>query len=310
MGIKSISKGNRIFLISFVATFLILSIVAFVIIYFPRLQTIQHLPTSYDVSAPDWMKFVVPGPDKVTLMNFTNIYRVNGTYSVFASDKLLVLLGFSTQVTVEKSPFLVTAEYPNPNPNLNETALNILKPDSVTYSALQGELNSKSSANYTYGENTLYEVTRSTSDSPAYVIGYVCLRGGYLLYSDGSEGMILIKSALDNEVGNSRLIDDQVVKAGLYVLTQEKGNELAYSYSKFSYSVSDVVSTSTTVRYDTSSIITSSLYAFNTTSTAQQDLDKIKQANLKASSFQIIDNYILVVTKYDKANLLGELRSL
>jgi hypothetical protein len=310
MGIKSISKGNRILLISFVATFLTLSAVTLIIIYLPRLQTIQHLPASYSVATPDWMRFIVPGLDKVTLMNFTNIYKVNGDFSVFTSDKLLVLSGFSTQVTITDSSFSVTASYPNPNPNSDELALNILKLDAVTYSTLQGELMAKKSANYTYGGSVLYQVTRSTSDSPAYVVGYVCLRGGYLLYSDGAKGMDLIKSALDNEAGNLSIVNDPGVKATLYLLSQKKGTELAYSYSKFPYSVNDVLVTSTTVRYDSNSLFTSSVYAFNTTSTAQQDLDKIKQANLNASDFQIIDNYILVTAKYDKATLLGELRSI
>jgi hypothetical protein len=122
--------------------------------------------------------------------------------------------------------------------------------------------------------------------------------------------MDLIKGALDNEDGGTGLIDRPEVKASMYLLSQGKGAELAFSYSRFLYTVSDVVATSTMVRYDSGSILTSSVYSFNTTSTAQKNLDKIKQANLNASGFQIIDNYILVTAKYGKANLLGELRSL
>jgi hypothetical protein len=310
MGIKSISKGNRILLISFAATFLVLSSVALVIIYFPHSQAVQHLPASYDVAATEWMSFVVPSPDKVTLMNFTSIYGVNGDYSVFTSDKLLVLSGFTTQVTVANSSFLLTTSYPNPNPNSDELVLNILKVNSVTYSSLKGELRAKSPENYTYGGSILYQVTRSTSDSPAYVIGYVCLQNGYVLYSDGAKGMDLIKSSLDNKSGGVSLVNDLGIKAALYLLSQGRGAGLAYSYSKFPYSVSDVLATSTMIRYESNSLITNNVYTFNTTSTAQQDLDKIKQANLNASDFQIIDNYILVMAKYDKANLLGELRSI
>jgi hypothetical protein len=244
------------------------------------------------------------------LMNFTKIYNTMGNYSVFTSDKLLVLLGFSTQVTVEKSAFSVTALYQNPNPNSDELALNLMRVDSVTYSTLQVELRSESSSNYTYRGNILYQVTRSTSDSPAYVIGYVCLRGGYILYSDDPKGMDLIKSALDNEVGSSRLVEDPRIKAAYYILSPGKGTNLAFSYSKLPYSVSNVTATTTTVSYEGNSIVTRNFYAFNDTYIAQQELDKIKQANLNASDFQVIDNYILVIAKYGKANLLKELRSI
>jgi len=310
MGIKSISKGNRILIVSFLATFLVLSAAALAIIYLPHLQTIQHIPSSYSVLIPNWMRFVAGGLDKVTVMNFTNIHTVNGDFSVFTSEELLVLSGFPMQVNVTNSDYLVTASYPNPNPNSDELVLNIIKLNSRTYTVLQSELRNVSSPTIAYGGTVLYQVTRSTSDSPAYVNGYVCLRNGYLLYSDGAKGLDLIKSALDNESGTSRLVDNQEIKASLYLLSQGKGTELAYSYSKFPYSVSDVVASSTMVRYDSNNIVTSSVYSFNTTSTAQGDLDKIKQANLNSTDFQVVDNYILVTAKYNKANLLGELRSI
>jgi hypothetical protein len=309
MGIKSISKGNRILIVSFVATFIVLSAAALAIIYLPRLQTLQHIPSTYSVVTPNWMRFVAKGPDKITVMNFTNIHTVNGDFSVFTSEELLVLSGFS-KVNVTNSQYLVTASYANPNPNSDELTLNVIKTNSATYAELQGELPIMSSAAYSYGQNIIYQVTRFTSDSPAYVNGYACLRDGYLLYSDGISGMDLIKTALDNEAGTTRLIDESEVKASLYLLSQGKGVELAYSYSKFPYAVTDVVATATIVRYDSNTLITSSVYVFNTTSAAQRDIDKIKQANLNATDFQIIDNYILVTAKYDKANLLGELRSI
>jgi hypothetical protein len=308
MAAKSGSNGNRILLISFVTTFLVLSTAAALIIYIPKLQTIQHIPTSYEVKTPDWIRFVPPGPEKVTMMNFTGIYQAIGNYSVFTSENLLEVLDFSTKVTIRNSAFAVSVYYQNPNPNSEELVLNILKMDHLTYSSLQGELETMSSEKVAYGGVAIYQVTRSTSNSTAYVIGYVCLSDGYLIYSDSAKGLDLIKSALDNEAGNMRLIDDPKVKAAFYVLTP--GSELAFSYSTFPYVVSDVLATSTTVSYEGNSIITRSLYAFNTTSTAEKDLDKIKQANLNASDFQVIDNYILVIAKYDKANLLSELRSL
>ena len=310
MGIKSFSKGNRMLLISFMATFLILTVAAVAIIYLPSLQTNQHLPASYTVTAPDWTRFVAPGLDKVTMMNFTNIYAVNGDFSVFNSGELLVLSGISTRINVTNSRYIVTASYPNPNPNSDELALNILRPDSATYEALRGELQDGNLATYPYGGSVLYRVLRSTSDVPAYVNGYVCLRGGYVLYSDSDRGMDLVKGALDNEAGGKSIIDGPEVKASMYLLSQGKGAELAFSYSKFPYTVSGVVATSTTVRYDSGSILTSSVYAFNATSTAQRSLDKIKQSNLNASGFQIVDNYILATAKSAKATLLGELRSL
>ncbi len=160
-----------------------------IIFYYPSFQGIQHLPTSYNVISPDWMKFIAPGMEKVTFMNLTKIHQTTGNYSVFATDKILTLSGFHTNVTVNKCNFTVVALY-HPIPNSDDLALNILKVDSGTYSTLQGELSERYSAKYLYENSVLYQVTRSTSDSPAYVDGYICLQDGYLLYSDGTKGWI------------------------------------------------------------------------------------------------------------------------
>lgn len=308
MVLKNVNKGNKILLLSFIATFVTLCFTILIILYYPPLQLTQHLPISYNVISPDWIRFIPPGSEKVTFMNLTKINQIAGNYSVFATDTILLLTGFSTQITVNKCTFTVVALYPNLNSD--DLALNILKLDSETYSVLKDELRSEASVNYNYKNTTLYQVTRSTSDSPAYVDGFVCLQDGYLIYSDGMEGMELIKTALDNEVSTIRLIDEPRVKAAFYIMSYGKGTELAFSYSTFPNAVSNVTATSTIVSYDDNSIVTSNVYSFNNTETAQQNLNNIKKANLKASSFQVIDNYIFTVAKYDKTNLFGELRSL
>ena len=48
----------------------------------------------------------------------------------------------------------------------------------------------------------------------------------------------------------------------------------------------------------------------DTQADAEKNLDNIKQANNNATDFQVMDNYILVVARYDKSYLMGELRSL
>ncbi len=308
MAIKSGGNGNRILIITFLATFLILTAATVIIIYLPKLQSIQHIPSSYDVKIPDWAYFVAPGYEKVVMMNFTEIFKTTGNFSVFTSEELLEVLGFSTTVTVRNCASAVVVLYPNPNPNSEELALNILKLDSPTYSALKKELEAKAIENTTYGDSVIYQVIRSTSGTPAYVTGYTSLKNGFLLYSDSAKGLSILEGALGNEAGTSRLIDEPKVKAAFYVLSPSE--DLAFSYSIFPYSVSDVVATSTKVSYESNKIVTRSLYAFNTPEAAEKNLDNIKQANKNATDFQVMDNYILVVARYDKSYLMGELRSL
>jgi hypothetical protein len=302
-------SGNRILIISFALTFLILSLATLFLIYQPSHQTIQHLPSTYDFKRADWMKFVSSDPEKVTMMNFTQIFQETGNYSFFPSNELLMISNITTQITVLNSDFSATILFQNPNPNSEDIVLNIIKLKQDTYSAFAGELG-KSETKITYGAHIIFRVTRFTASSPAYVSGYVAFEGGYLLYADGDNGLDLVKKALDSEVGTNQFTEKLDVKASFYLLLSGKNDELGFSYSTLPYAVGDVVATSTSVRYEGNYTITRNVYAFNDTNTALNDLENIKQANLNASDLQIVDNYIVTTAKYESNLIFRELRSL
>lgn len=304
---KNENNGNRIFLISFIVTLLVLSAAAAVMIYLPILQTLQHIPSTYDVKTPDWFKFIPTGAEKITKMNFTKISQTTGNNSVFTSENILELLNFSNTITIQNSQFSVTVFYPNSNPNSDELALNILKPNSQISSDLYLELEIKNSQKTIYQETSIYQVTRRLNNT-AYLTGYVCQKNGYLLYSDGVKGLELIKKALENEKAGTLLTSDPIIKAAYYVL--DPNDELAFSYSVLPYIVNEVVAVSTKISYESSKLVTRNLFAFNTTAIAEKNMTNIKQANLSATEYQLIDNYILTTARYDISNLLGELRSL
>ena len=304
---KNENNGNRIFLISFIVTLLVLSAAAAIMIYFPKIQNLQHIPSTYDVKTPDWFKFIPTGAEKITKMNFTKISQTTGNNSVFTSENILELLNFSNTITIQNSQFSVTVFYPNSNPNSDELALNILKPNSQISSDLHLELEIKNTQKTIYQETSIYQVTRRLNNT-AYLTGYVCQKNGYLLYSDGVKGLELIKKALENEKAGTLLTSDPIIKAAYYVL--DPNDELAFSYSVLPYIVNEVVAVSTKISYESSKLVTRNLFAFNTTAIAEKNMTNIKQANLSATEYQLIDNYILITARYDKSNLLGELRSL
>ena len=309
MGKKRSPVGNRIFIISFALTIAILSLATFFLIYLPSQQTVQHLPSTYIFNRPDWMKYVPSNPEKVTLMNFTQIFQKTGNYSLFPNNRLLVISNITTQITVLNSDFSASILYRNPNPNSEDIVLNIIKPKQGIYTAFENELE-KSEINSTYETHIIFRVVRFTASSPLYISGYVALDGGYLLYGDGVDGLNLIKKALDSSVGTNQFTEKPEISAALYLLLSGKNDELGYSYSTLPYAVSDVEATSASVRYGGNFTITRNIYTFNDTDTALKNLDKIKQANPDASDFQIIDNYIVVTATHEINLIFSELRAL
>lgn len=122
-----VSKGNRVFLVTFAATLIILSAAAVYLIYLPQAPTVQHLPVNLHVEASDWMKYAPPDAEKVYVMNFTRIREEVGDLSLFSTDRLLTLYGYTTVVKLDSSYYSITALFPSGDPTSNDIALNIIE---------------------------------------------------------------------------------------------------------------------------------------------------------------------------------------
>jgi len=303
-------NGNRAFIYSFFLTFLILTLVAVTLFNMPSSPTIQHLPSTYDFKRSDWMKYVSPGAEKISIMNFSQIFMKTGNYSLFPSDKLLVIYNFTIELKILDTEFSVTALYQNPDPNLEDLALNIIKPKQDLYLALGRELEEKGEIKFPYKSHTIIQVTGYIVNQTVYVKGYAAMDEGYLLYAEGTRGLDLIKQSLDTAEKPSQFFEQQQVKTSLYLLLSKTGDELGFSYSTLPYTVKEANSISTSIHYEENLVITRYVFAFNDTDTAVKSLENIKKANLEATDFQRIDNYIIVTAKYGSQLLVIELRSL
>lgn len=315
---KTRKKANRVFVHSFFLTFLVLTLATVTLYYLVSQLTVQHLPATYDFKRADWMKYVSPGAEKFSFMNFSQILMKTGNESPFLNDRLLVIYNFSIEIDVPDTEFSVSVLYRNPDPNLDDLALNIIKPKQDLYLTFGNELEEKAEMEFPYKSYTVIQVTGHVVSKPAivpdptpeYVKGYIVMDKGYLLYSEGTRGLDIIKQSLDTAEGSNQFFEQQQVRASLYLLLSKTGDELGFSYSTLPYPVGDVSSTSTSVHYDGSLVATSYVFAFTDANTASNSLDKIKKANLEAKNFQIVDNYIVVTTKFESNLLLRELRSL
>jgi len=303
---------------SFFLTILILAIAAVTINYLASLPIIHHLPSTYDFKRADWMKYVPQGAEEVSIYNFSQISMKTMNESLFPNDALLVIHNFKTELKVFDVEFIATSLYRNPDPNSEDIALNIIRPKHHIYLALEGEIEEKGEMRFPYKNHTVVQVTGHvvnklpivTQTTPEYVKAYIVMDEGYLLYSEGMRGLDLVKQSIDHAEEPSQFFEQQQVRASLYLLLSEEGDELGFSYSTFPYTVSGVSSTSTSIHYEEGLVIVRYVFAFASTDEASQGLDGIKKANLEAVEFQIYDNYIVVTTEYDGHLLLRELRSL
>jgi hypothetical protein len=302
--------GSRAFIYSFFLTFLILILVAVAMFNIPSSPITQHLPTTYDFKRSDWMKYVSLGAEKISMMNFSRIFMEIGNQSLFSSDKFLMIQNVTTEIKILDLEFSVTVLYQNLDPNLEDLALNIMKPKQDLFVALRREFEEKAEIRFPYKNRIIIQVNECTENQTTYVESYIAMDGAYFLFSEGDEGLDLIKQSLDTAEKPSQFFEQQQVKASLHLILSNTGVELGFSYSILPYAVKEVNSVSTSILYEENLVTIHYVFAFNDMDTALQNLDNIKKANLSATDFQIIDNYIMVTAKYGSDSLVREFRSL
>jgi len=315
---KAQKKTDRTMSYSFYLTFIILAIAAVTINYLSSLPIIHHLPPTYDFRRDDWMKYIPQGAEKVSIFNFSQILMKTMNDSLFPNDRILVLYNFTTVLKISDVEFIASSLYQNPDPNSEDIALNIIKLKQYLYLALEEEIEEKGEMQFPFKNHTVVQVTGhvvnkpviTTGSTPEYVKAYIVMDEGYLLYSEGMRGLDLVRQSLDAAEGPNQYFEQQQVKASLYLLLSDEGDELGFSYSTFPYTVSGVSSTSTSIYYVDDIVTTRFVFAFASTDEASKGLDDIKKANLEATDFQIYDNYIVVTVEYDGHLLLRELRAL
>ncbi|MGQ9514422.1 MAG: hypothetical protein ACUVTL_05165 [Thermoproteota archaeon] len=204
------------------------------------------------------MRYVPKGAEKIAIINFSQIFLKTGNESLFSTQSLLVIYNFSTELKIHDVEFSATALYRNPDPNMEDIALNIVKPKQHLYLELRKELEEKGEMEFSYKGYTIIQVTEhvvnkptiSFIPTPEYVKGYIVMNEGYLLYSEGMVGMELIKRSLDTLEESSQFFEQQQIKAPLYLLLSKMGDELGFSYSTLPCTVRDVVSTSISIRFE------------------------------------------------------------
>lgn len=304
-----VSRENRVFLVSFAVTVLVLSAAAVYLVYLPQGPTVHHLPQDLGIETPDWMTYAPSDAEKVSMVNFTRLRDDVGNLSFFATDRLLTLYGYTTLVTLDSTYYSATALFPSGDPTSNDIALNIIRVSPVLSASLSTELAEKDAHPVAYGAHTIHTVLRSTGSSPAYVEGYLVLEGGHLLYSDGARGLEVVKRALDIKDGGGNYLERPHVGAFVYLLSGT-GDEISLSCSALPSGIKDVAAVSKSLSYSDETIILRSVYEFNDTDTALRNINNIKALDFQGEEFTIFDNFIVSVTKYGLDSLVGLLRSM
>lgn len=102
---KTKKKASRVFFSSFFLTLLVLSLAVATLYFLGSQSTVQHLPALYDFEKAEWMKYVSPGAEKISIMNFSNTFIKTGNYTFFPSLKLLAFYNFTVEIDIRDTQF-------------------------------------------------------------------------------------------------------------------------------------------------------------------------------------------------------------
>ncbi len=280
--------------------------------YYESLPKVGHIPADFVFKSQDWMASVPGDAEYVGYVNYQQAMSVSNNGSLFGTSALFELpqLGFQvfpTDITYEVAVQL-------PEPQYSGSAI-ILQLNNGKQTALNSELTSASpttiNAPSTYDGYQIYELLMREFGDNTPSQGFIAIVKDHLIFSnDKNTALRNVQAILDQTVSSGNGLFDQVtVKRAAYAAGVSDQNYVALFVGRFPTQLNDTQMAVKSVVGEDGSLLVSRALLFPSSDIALQRLDQAHKVYQNASSYSILDSWLVVTYSYPvsetEAEILG-----
>jgi len=306
-GKKKDSRRLRVY--SFVATLAIITIIIGAS-YYQTLPTVGHIPDAFAFNFQEWMAYVPANAEYVGYINYGEAYSVSGNLSLFGERVLIEL----PQLGFEIIPLDVTYEVAIqlPEPTYSGSAL-LLQVSAGKQTSLSDELESanltKISPPLIYDGFALYGLLMQEIGDNSSSLGYLAVVNHHIILSDDKNtGLQNVQAILDQiRSDRSSLFDDVTVRRSVYATGVTDQSYIALFVGRFPTQLNDTEMATKSVIGNGGSIQVSRALLFPSSDVALARLDEAHKVYKNASSYQVLDSWLVVTYGYPLTRIQTEI---
>ena len=279
-----------------------LTFIAIVIgaLYISSLPHIERIPEAFPFTREDWMKYVPNGAEYVLYVNYDGTYASGGA-SVFGAGPLLHLYPYEFDIFPQDVTLEVDIQFQQ------GSTVTITRLHQDSRNAIQAALRKTTNASKSlYQGFDLFGLLMRKGGDQKLLQGFLSLVEDYVIVSDDqSAGQQAVQRILDQLVSSApSLFDDVNVRRGIYAagISSEEylGLYVGLFQSQLRFSRMIVKS----VLRDGAGILVTRSILFPNDDTALSQFGEAHRIYRDASSYRILDSWLVVAYRYHDASRL------
>ena len=278
--------------------------------YYQSLPKVGHIPENFVFKSQDWMAYVPDDAEYVGYVNYQQAISVSHNGSLFGSSGLLDLPQLGFQIFPTDITYEVVVQLPEPQ---YSGSASILQLNNGKQSDLTAELTSASLTTIhvpsTYDGCQIYELLMREFGDKIPSQGFITIVKEHLIFSnDKNAALRNVQAILDQTVSSGNGLFDQVtVKRAAYAAGVSDQNYVALFVGRFPTQLNDTQMAVKSVTGEGGSLLVSRALLFPSSDVALQHLDQAHKVYKDASSYSILDSWLVVTYNYPLSSTEAEI---
>jgi hypothetical protein len=260
--------------------------------YLTGLRT-EHIPVSASIAMQPWMDLV---PSTADTVDFTNVsWAIAEGLNTTKGSTLLNIYQTSQILSLVNTTYLLSYGIPNPNPQNNETGVDVFKAHDDTYASLLDTINYSSIVGrQLYRGVTIYFVNNNVTVGDLET-GRIAFYNGYIFYSQGTaDPTAQVKAGLDVALNQTTsLFTNRTVQLSVYAVAGNRTDYMALHYIGFGAQIGGSNCAAKAVSGTSTDLQALYAFGFNTSSTASSKADLVTSTYQHALDYYLLDNYVV-----------------
>ena len=278
--------------------------------YTASLPRVEHIPQDYKFTPQPWMRYVAADMNYVSYVDYQRSVSVSGNATLFGTKPFIEIRQFDVDLGPDEIVFEVAIQSRDSD---GGRTITLLKLQDQTLAKLEaGNVNDNRTVISTHGSHTLLGVLMRKLGEQTSSLGYFTISSGYLLIStNGAIGRYDLERALDQyDLNAPSLFDNPLVKRAIYASGISVQPYIGLFVGMFPTQLDQTTMVvKSIVQYGTGILVTRSM-RLPSTDQAVAEYGQAHQAYRDATTYRILDEYLVVSYAYSTNKLAFELRGI
>jgi hypothetical protein len=291
---------------AFAGTLLIIAIIVGASVISSQTR-VEHIPDNFRINNQPWMKYAPNPVEYLTYVNFDAALGFSKRPQLFGSEPLAQFYQLNYSIFPRDATFEVDMQLPLPQYGGTVT---IIMLHNETRNILEARLTGATTASpYEYQGFTVHGLLMKKAGDQKLLQGFLSLVGNYaILSNDQSKGREEVEHVLDRfAFSGPGLFDDPVVMRGVYATGDSDKEYIGLYIGVFQTQLNDSKMIVKTVVQDGSGILVTRSILFPTSDVALSRIGDARRIYRDASSYRVMDSWLVVAYKYPVERLRPEL---